>query len=455
LKVFLEQSMTLSGGMLIALFSVAWVLFSRGAWWFTVPTALCLGGMLNIGFKIYSYEFGFFLALIAAIPIALTRGSGRSRTSFLPPALVALGVYLAFRMGVDLYMGLMDGYPLGNIFRVYVIGLWPLVFAIPFVFLGSTKHLKTALWIMYSAALVRCLLGVAGYVFPQVLPMTGISVVLPGLYSEGIELRASGIWLLYLALSSWSLSGRRIHWVHSSMVVFAVACVLLGGGRGSLGLMVGLLGIWMCVERRFVMLGVCAVSLAAIAVTLNVNPDLIYGFPDRLQRMLSILMVRSPFLDVHRIIEGSDEWHRQLATIAIARWTDSPVSFLFGHRLIPFSAGMDPMAQSFYDVMKTAADLGYYEAGLWTTLAVTGAVGGILYGLTLWKLSKPLWGWVRKERVRSIAGAFGFMALSSTLLWLVFGWIMGHFPSEQIVMLLIARAAYEDQKSAVAGTGTT
>ena len=146
------------------------------------------------------------------------------------------------------------------------------------------------------------------------------------------------------------------------------------------------------------------------------------------------------------MVDGSDEWHRQLALMAITRWTASPWSFLFGHRLIPFAAGTDPMTQSFFDIMKSAADLGYYEAGFWTVLAVTGAVGGILYGVTLWKLARPLWGWVWRKRNWVPSTAFGFMALSSTLLWFVFGWILGHFPSEQIILLLIARAAYEDEK---------
>lgn len=196
------------------------------------------------------------------------------------------------------------------------------------------------------------------------------------------------------------------------------------------------------------MLAVFATAFVAFLVALNINHDLIYEFPERWQRTLSILVLRSPFQDVHRMIGGSDEWHRQLAVMAITRWTDSPWSFLFGHHLVPFNVGMDPMAQSFYDLMKAAADLGYYEAGLWTVLAVTGAVGGLLYGLTLWMLARPLWGWVWRERVRIPSTAFGFIALSSTLLWVVFGWIIGHFPSEQIVLLLIARAAYEDQASA-------
>jgi len=447
LNLLVGQTLLVSGIVLLGLFVVVWMFFSRDLWWIPVPTAFCFGGLINVGFKIYSYELGLLVAILAAIPIAATRRNEHRKRSFMPHALLALAVYLTVRMSVDLYLGNMDGFALGNIFRVYVMGLWPLAFAIPFVILGSTQCLKKVFWIMYVAALIRCLLGIVGYLFPRVLPSTDLSIVLPGIYTEGVELRSSGLWLIYMALAAWSLTGRRIHLVHSLVVIFAVSCVFLGGGRGSLGVMVALLVIWMCAERRFVMLGVFASAVVTFMVALNLNADLIYEFPERLQRTLSILMLRTPFHDIHRIIEGSDEWHRQLAVIAITRWTDSPWAFLFGHRLIPFSEGADPMMQSFYDLMKSAADLGYYEAGLWTVLAVTGAVGGILYGMTLWKLAKPLWGWVWRERVRTISTAFGFIALSSTALWLAFGWIIGHFPSEQIVLLLIARSAYEEQKS--------
>lgn len=447
LKMFMEQSMMLSWSILLALFALSWALFSGRAWWLPVPTTLCFGGMLQVGFKIYSYELGLLLALIAVIPLAVTRRTGSLRHSFLPPSLLALAVYLTVRLGVNLYQANLEGYPLGNIFRVFVIGLWPLVFAVPFVFFGATQCLKKAFWIMYFASVIHCVLGVAGYLLPQVLSATDFSVVLPGIYTEGIELRAAGLWLLYMSLAAWSLSGRRVHLLHSMMVLFAVFCVFLGGSRGSLGVMVALLIIWMCVERKFVLLGVFATAFVAIVAALNLNYNLIDEFPERLQRTFSILIFQSPFHDAHRFVQGSDEWHQQLAVMAIKRWTSSPWLFLFGHRLIPFSVGMDPTGQSFYDLMRAAADLGYYEAGLWTVLAITGAVGGMLYGVTLWALARPLWAWVWRERVRTLSTAFGFIAVSSTFLWFAFGWIIGHFPSDQIVLLLIARAAYEDQKS--------
>lgn len=447
LNLLAEESFIVLGLVVTALLALAWMAFSRGAWWFPVPAAVCFGGMIFVGFKIYAYELGLLFALFAVIPLVLIRQAGAFRHSFLPSSLVVLAGYLAARMGFDLYLGNMDGYSLGSILRVYVSGLWPLVFAIPFVFWGSTKRLAIVLWVMYIASLIRCVLGVVGLLLPQVLPTTGFSVVLPGLYTEGIELRASGIWLLYMALSAWSMSGRRYHWVHSLMVVFAVFCVVMGGSRGSLGVMVVLLAIWMCVERRFVMLGAISAVFLVLVVALNSSNSLIYEFPERLQRTLSILMVRSPFQDIHSMIEGSDEWHHQLAVMAISRWKNSPWSFLFGHRLIPIPEGLDPMAQAFYDLLKNAADLGYYEAGFWTVLAVTGLVGGILYGITLWKLARPLWGWVWRDKVRGASTAFGFIALSSLFLWVISGWILGHFPSEQIVLLLIARAAYEDQKT--------
>ena len=449
LKLFMEQNLLVSGLVVTVLFTAAWAVFSKDMWWLLVPITVCLGGILYVGFRINAYELGVLIALLASLPTMAMRRSIPGRKYAIPFVLVALAGYVTARMMVDLYWGKMDGYQLGNIFRVYAMGLWPLVFAIPFILVGSTRYLKVAFWAIYVVSFLRSTLGVVGYLFPRVLSGSGIQVILPGVYSEGIELRASALWLLYAALCAWSFSRRRVPLFHMLMVLFAIACRFMGGSRGSLGVMLAIILIWMCVERRFVALGVFMAVVAGGIIALNVDYDLINMFSQRMQRTLSIVMVRSPFQDVHRMIEGSDEWHRQLGIIAFSRWTDSPERFLFGHRLIPFMVGTESVETPFYDLVKMAADLGYYEAGLWTVLAVTGIIGGILYGCTLWKLSKPLWGWVWRGGIRNPATAFGFIALCATFLWVVFGWIVGHFPSEQIMFLLIARVAYEDQRTVV------
>lgn len=446
LNLFVEQSPLVIGVVVTALFAVAWMLFSRDLWWLPVPVAVCLGGMVYVGFKIYAYELGVVLAFIAAIPRLASRQVASARAAFMPSALMALFVYLLLRLGTDLYMAYLDGYQLGNIVRVYMMGLWPLLFAVPLVALGSARRLSSIFWIIYVAALVRTSLGTIGYFFPRIITLTGIQVVLPGIYMEGIELRTSALWLLYLALCGWSLSGRRVHPVHGLVAAFAVAGVFLGGSRVSLGFMIAIILIWMAVERRYVFLGVFSGVVVSLVVLLNLNHELIYWFPERLQRTLSILMMQSPFHDVHRMIEGSDEWHRQLGVIGFNRWVSSPLHFLFGQRLVPFPWDLDQLVESFQLRLQISADLGYYESGLWTVLAVTGLVGGYLYWRTFFQLSRPLWRWVWQNGVRTPGKAFAFIGLCSSLVWLGFSWIAGHFPSEPLMFLLIARTAYEDQK---------
>jgi hypothetical protein len=122
------------------------------------------------------------------------------------------------------------------------------------------------------------------------------------------------------------------------------------------------------------------------------------------------------------------------------------MTFLFGNRLLPFDEQFSADSASVFVKMRIAASMGYYESGLWTILAVLGVAGGVLYILVFVGLLRPIIRPLLQHRICDYTHAFYFLAAAGTAVWLTFSWIAGHFPSQELLMAVIARAAYEDQK---------
>jgi hypothetical protein len=431
-------------GMGLAL--LGWVFFARDAWWLLLPMAIGFGGMFYFGFKVYTHEI---MLVVCFLPLLPQLAAGRSlevRRKKLPVAFYALIAYLGMHMLVSGYLAMMDGESIGSIIRVYVAGLWPLIFAIPFYSMGSSRYLRRALTFFLWAAMIRSILGVIGYYFPQaIIPVMGF--ILPGLYSEGMELRESGLWMVYLGFTLFSLSPR---WISKAFYALLVAAagwfVVLGGGRGSLAMAVGISIVWATFEKKFISLAIFVAGLMALLVTFNSDPDLIYQFPKRLQRTLSVFVLKSPYQTVHVMLETSDQWHYELMQRGYNKWVKTPITCLLGNPVLPVKNAADFGRKDFYDKMQMAEDLAAYESGLWTVLATLGLVGMVLYIVVFSYFLGPVIRSLWHHQICDPAHAFAFMAVASMMVWVGFCWGVGHFPSQQLMLAVIARAAYDDQQ---------
>ncbi len=436
----------------LALGIVFWTFASGEAWWMLLPAALGLGGTLNLGFKVYTHELALAISMLPLVPLLAFRKNKVIERAPLPKSLYLLLALLLVHTSVSLYAAnLQTDTGIGSIVRTYVRALWPLVFAIPFFRYGSTRHLRVALTLLYVGSFVRCALGVVGYFFPRVASPT-TTFLLPGIYSEGVELRESGLWLVYTSLAFVSLypqSPRRfMHW---AMAGLAGWFVVIGGSRVSLGMFCLIPLLWAAVQRRFVLLTSLVLLVISTLVAVNLNPNLLYQFPERFQRTLSILVMDSPFHELHRSVEGSNEWHYGLMQIGYQKWTQSPATFVFGNRVLPYREPSQEGPFAFFTTMQTAAGLGYYESGLWTVLAVLGVAGLLLYAGVFIGLLRPVVPALVRQGIRDTPHAFYFVATAGLIVWACFAWIAGHFPSEPLFMAVIARAAYEDgQRTAAA-----
>ena len=66
----------------------------------------------------------------------------------------------------------------------------------------------------------------------------------------------------------------------------------------------------------------------------------------------------------------------------------------------------------------------------------------IVFSYFLGPVIRSLW----HNQICDPAQAFAFMAVASMVIWVGFCWGVGHFPSQQLMLAVIARAAYDDQQ---------
>ncbi|MGQ9661457.1 MAG: hypothetical protein ACUVWX_03855 [Kiritimatiellia bacterium] len=424
-----------------------WTALAREAWWILLPGFLYLGGVFYFGFKIYTYEFALLLCWLPLIPIVAVQKTSSLGRSPLPKSIHVLLVYFILHLLASWYLCKLDGLSgVGSLIRVYVRGIWPLVFALAFHSFGSTRPLRTALMVMYVAALFRSILGTIGFFAPGIWYVPIINFILPGGYTAGLELRESAVALGFVGLCYYTLaSSKPAKLFHVVVLLFATIGILLGGGRASLAIFGSVPLTWAIMTRQRLGLVLILCAALGILIAVNLNPDWLYVFPPRVQRTLSITVVGQPHHDVHQYALGSDEWHFQLARHAVRNWLKTPISALFGSRIYPFNEDFLSESASFEFKMEVAASMGYYESGLWTILASLGVVGGLLYVQIFTHLLRPIAPVLLREGIRDHAHAFYFLAVGGTIVWLVFSWIAGHFPSHELMLALIARAAYDDR----------
>ncbi len=428
---------------------VVWLIWAGPRWWLPMPVAVTFGGIFFVGFKIYLYEMALPFCMLALFLALLLRRSGRvSQREPIPLVVWALFVYLLAEWLVSLLVlnvqGLGGG---GSLTRVYVRGLWPLLFFLMFYYFGDSRFLRTALVLMYVACLLRIMAAtftffVADLVFIPILDFAFSSTT-----NGVVDFRFSGIQLLFLGLCFAHISRVKLYKVlHWTVALVAAGIVLLGGGRVSVGMLFTIPIIWALLFRRIGVLSVLSGLMLGVVLFLNQQPQVIYLFPQTAQRALSILIRDSPEsgVDWHQDLRASNDWHKRLSELGRERWLESPVTVLFGERAEPFDENFEAYGASIETRAQVAARMGLYESGLWTVLGLMGVCGVLIYCKVFWYLLKDVGRSLWREGMSTSAHVIGFMAIASTVLWVLFAWIAGGFPSQELLMAMLTRYAWED-----------
>ncbi len=425
---------------------VIWVVGGRRVWWLPLPIATSIGGLIWVGFRIYSHEIALLMALLALVPaVAINPKTMEQHRGRLPWTVYALLVYITIHLfGSLLINRYAHGIGMGNIVRTYTMALWPLIF-VPFVFhFGASRWIRLLLILVYVGLVFRVAIGIYSYFFPGFLFFRGVNAFF--LFSEygAMELRDAPRRLLILALALFSASrGAGIKFVHLLIAIFSVWFLLLGSGRVTVAMLGVIPVLWMLVQRRLILLTLFGIFAIAVVLFVNAKPEILYELPEGPRRALTILIFEQR-LDIQAQLEGSNLWHRELFRAGRERWLDSWRSFFIGNRIHPFDPDMHGFRYDFYLGIQNAAQTARYERALWTILATTGVVGGWLYlSVFLRLLGDPIRTLFR-HKLRDDASVIYFIAFVHAALYLLFSPISGSFPGVELMWAGIAFAAYRD-----------
>ncbi len=238
---------------------------------------------------------------------------------------------------------------------------------------------------------------------------------------------------------------------HGAVFAASFVAVLFGSGRSAL-VFVCLVPIFAAfLYRKVIPLVLSVLVVGSLLFALNAFPGVLDNMPWPVQRSASILLVNQAKAAQYGKAVSSDEWHERLREIGFKRWTKDYNSFFFGTGIRPYDSAIAefrPGATTNEDFLHSSANVGAYESGWWTVIAVTGLVGIVSYLGVLLYLLRRLLPVLLKKKVRDHRLAFAFLAVFNIIIWLGLGWTTGGFPSTEIMFGFLALFALEDEKNA-------
>lgn len=432
--------------ILFMLAAMAWVVFSGDAWWMAVPFSVAFGGAFSMEHRFYPHEIALILSVLALIPVVVMRRTALPSRPALPSMVIGLLLLFIVNWAVSVYMlERFEVKHVGSITRAYMNGAWAVAFGVLFYRFGRLNPLLL-LRLLYGAFLVRAVMVLVLYVFESWFPAVESGFMFSGATSGLSDYRTIGIPLGLLAFSLGSQASRVVAKAfHYAILSLAIVGIAVGGGRVVVGMACVVPVVWAVLRRRVGSLAVVGAVLLMLVVVLNRHPETLYRLPEGAQRALSVLVTESStrWLDWHDRNRLSNMWHQRLMTLGMQRWTESPSAFLFGNRVEPLPAYIG-YAITWESGAELAAKLGTYESGLWTVLGLTGLAGGLCYiGLFVFLLKAPF-RLLRAEGVVAPVHALAFVALVGAVLWAMFSWIAGGFPSYELMMAFLSSVASED-----------
>ncbi|MEI8140031.1 MAG: hypothetical protein WCI03_09200 [bacterium] len=453
LNTVAEQGVWGLAAVLIWILPLLWIVFGGARWWMLMPLAVAFGGTFILEHKLFTHEIALPICVLALLPLLASRRQEKIAREPMTSALWLLLALFIMNLIRSLLLSQWEGLGGGgSISRAYFHGLWAILFLIVFYLYGSTRSVKWLLILLYSTYLLRALAGVISFLVGQQVQIPYLNFVVGG--GGFADLRFTGIQLVLIAFACFQYIPSRWGKVMNLGVIgLSVWLVLIGGGRASLGMMCVIPVAWAVIRRRYGWFSVACGLVVMMVVILNQSPNLIYRFPVEAQRTMSILVGESStqWLNWHSDVRASNEWHKRLSELGMDRWTESVATIVFGNQIEPFDDLYEAYSATFEDRAHVASRQGLYESGLWTLLSPMGLAGGLLYAYLFWFLLRGPLRVLREEGVCGLAHVFYFLAVLEIVIWSIFCWISGGYPSHELLMAGIAKAVYEDRKRSQPG----
>ena len=439
----LSVSSFLAGGL-----TLGWIAASSHHWWLLMPVAVAFGGIFFYSHKLFPHEIALLICSLALLPVITLRRKELPDRPRLPGPFLGLLSLFIVNWAVSFYVSdSQDIRSLGSLSRAYLHGFWAVLFAALFYGYGILKP-RLLLGVLYVVFLSRMLLAGVAFLFENVFAMPQAGFAAMSAILGVIDLRVTGLQMALLAFVFAKLAARNV-WktVNYGIMILAGILVALGGGRVSVGMIFAAPLIWCTIRRQFGLLAFVSALGLSLMLLLNQKPDLLYTLPLTAQRALSFLITETStkWVDWHIYNVGSDYWHRYLGELGWQRWTQSPVTVLFGNRVAAYDEVYNAAYVTIEMKAEIASRLGYFESGLWNVLVLLGALGAFFYFRIFGFLLGHPYALIKKEGILTPAHALGYLAVILTALWALFCWTAGGFPSYELMMAVFAKVACSDE----------
>lgn len=439
------SQLTFYGGIIAGL---TWVVLGQKAWWMPIPLAAIFGGLVWVGFRVYTHELAVAMAFAALIPALILdrRSYLQTQRPPVPKTAWLLFIYLLMHLGASWLMAGGSDFK-GSIIRTYANALWPVIFFIYYLKYGSSKKIMTLLTIIYVLLIMRCSLGIYTYFFPQLVYFRGGSFLFVLSQYGSLDLRGPSLQLMAIALSlairPQSASSRAFHVIVAGIAFWLL---LLGSSRAGFVMAIVVPIIITLVQRRFLIGLTIVFFITVIIVALKSNPELVNALPTQAQRALSVV-VFGKNSNIYATIEGSDEWHAYLSKTGWENWTESLNTLLIGNRVHPYDDYFLSNTADMFSRADIAAKTTRYEKMLWTVLATLGLTGAFFYVSIYFRLFKGPFRQLVQQPIRTKTDVVYLIALIQVSLALLFAPFVGTFPSFELVWGALALGLYYDQRA--------
>ncbi len=436
----------------LGLFGLAWMITAGDRWWLPMPFAVGLGGVFYAPFKIYPHELALAACGVALLPrVFLKRANFRQGRQPVPLVVLVLLGYLLLHAAVCIAINRGDGAGLGNIGRAYMNATWGLIFGLAFYWYGSTKHLRLGFGLFYAALLIRLPLGLYNVWQGGVAFVPGINFAL-----DEQDIRSSSNLLMVIAGLACVFGHGLPARIFNGFMAAAGGLIWLGlgGSRGQLLITFFFFAVLALIFRWRALLAGAGVAFALVAITLNLAPSIIDPLPFQTQRSLTALMWNAPEeMEVQGMVKGSSRFRQVLWEEAMTRWTESPRTITVGTGIKPWddsnaAAAASFEVESFTLLVRHGADVGVYETGFCSMLAVTGLVGLLLFYASFSSVFSRIVRGLRTLPLEGMGKVFTAWSAGALACYFFLSFVAGLFPSFEFFLGFIALVYVETVRQA-------
>jgi len=420
------------------------IVFVRDYWWSPalIITAFSLSTSA-MGIPLSGMELAVIIISLV-FPVKIAMKTLRKAEPEMHPGVFywALIAFVAVHAVVIIFYNKIEGTPiLKNIAKAYYTALAPLVLyglLIRYCHTRTVRPTIIALFIttffVVCACICTALLGLG------LDPLTSLHITVGWLDARGAPaiLRISGPYLFIASLAFWPTSrGGFGRFVFILGILLGAFGTLVSGGRLCVALCIAAGLFFAFVRGKFWVAIPFIVVTVITSALITAQPDLLYKFPETVQRAVAPLNLSQEQTEVQQGLGVSDDWHHDLRVRSLDYWGEDTNSFWLGHGYKSWDPSInlnDPDGPIDQDhVEQLAIEMGLTENMFSSVTNIFGATGLLLYACFLGHVGWLLFKGCRRAPVGSDARALCEFSLINLLGAVTFAPFMGGVPALNLI----------------------